>query len=119
MSCLPIEGWFDCGNSETLLETNRYLLGRRASPVTIEGSVVVPPVSIDPTAEIRGSILGPYVSVAAGAEIRSSIIRNSIVGGSAVVENAALEASLVGANAVVRDRCRRLNVGDSSEIDWE
>jgi hypothetical protein len=34
-----------------------------------------------------------------------------------VVESAALEGSLVGNQAVVRDVFRRLNVGDSSQIN--
>jgi glucose-1-phosphate thymidylyltransferase len=117
MSCLPVEGWFDCGNSETLLATNRYLLDRRDGVTELPGSIVIPPISVDPSAVVEGSIVGPHVSVAAGAVIRGSIIRNSILGEGAVVESAALEGSLVGNQAVVRDVFRRLNVGDSSQIN--
>jgi glucose-1-phosphate thymidylyltransferase len=118
MTCLPIEGWFDCGSRETLLETNRYLLDRDGVTPVIDGSIVIPPVAIDPSVTVDGSIVGPYVSVAAGAVIRGAIIRNSILGEGAVVENTALEGSLVGNEAVVRESRRRLNVGDSSEIEW-
>jgi len=117
MFILPIEGWFDCGNRETLLETNRYLLDRDAGEVQIRGSIVVPPVSVDPTARVSGSILGPYVSVAGGASVEGSIIRDSILSRGAVVERALLEGSLIGDNARVRGVGRRLNVGDSSEVD--
>ncbi|MCK4546266.1 MAG: NTP transferase domain-containing protein [Candidatus Eisenbacteria sp.] len=116
MTCLHIEGWFDCGNRETLLETNRYLLDRVGKPADLETAIVVPPVSIDPAATVENSIVGPYASVAAGAVIRNSIVRNSIVGERATVESTSLEGSLIGDNAVVRDVCRRLNVGDSSEV---
>jgi len=117
MACLPIEGWFDCGSRETLLETNRYLLDRMTTSREIPGSIVVPPVSVDPSATVEASIIGPYVSVAGGTVIRRSVVRNSILGEEALVENALLEGSLVGNQAVVRDASRRLNVGDSSEID--
>jgi glucose-1-phosphate thymidylyltransferase len=40
------------------------------------------------------------------------------VGENALVEDALLDASLVGDNAVVRGKYKRLNVGDSSEIDF-
>lgn len=118
MNCLPIEGWFDCGNRESLLQTSRHLLDRDAVPVQIEGSIVMPPVSIDRTATVESSILGPYVSVAGGAVIKSSIIRDSILGEGATVQKALLEGSLIGDHAVVRGVCRRLNVGDSSEVDY-
>jgi glucose-1-phosphate thymidylyltransferase len=118
MSCLHIEGWFDCGNRETLLETNRYLLDRVGKPFDAKGSIIIPPVSIDPSATVENSIVGPYTSVAEGAVIRSSIVQNSILGEGATVENTSLEDSLIGDNALVRDSCRKLNVGDSSEVDW-
>lgn len=118
MRTFPVEGWYDCGRPETLLETNRFLLTRSASnDVKIPGSIVVPPVSIDPTAIIERSVVGPYASVAARSVIRDSIVRDSILNADARVECSLLDRSLIGERAFVKGTFQRLNVGDSSEIE--
>ena len=118
MGVYPVEGWHDCGLPETLLDTNRVLLERSGGNGTgIEGSIIVPPVSIDPSAVVERSVVGPYVSVAAGATIRDSVVRDSILNSGAVVEMTLLARSLIGEGAVVRGHYQRLNVGDSSEIE--
>ncbi len=118
MGTFLVEGWYDCGRPETLLETNRFLLSRSGGNGTErEGSILIQPVSVDESAVIEHSIIGPYVSVAAGATIKESIIRDSILNANALVEKSLLRESLIGEGAVVRGHYRRLNVGDSSEID--
>ena len=112
----PVEGWYDCGKTETLLETNRVLLGRHAKPVVIPGSVVHAPVAVAPGAMIENCILGPHVSVGAGARLRNSVVRDSIINENAVIEDILVESSVLGMNAVVRGAFKRLNVGDSSEV---
>jgi glucose-1-phosphate thymidylyltransferase len=118
MKVFPVEGWYDCGKTETLLSTNQELLDLESVKREIPGSVVVGPVAIDKSATIENSIVGPYVTIAAGAVVRNSIVRNSIVNENARVENMLVEASLVGDSADVRGSFRRLNVGDSSEIEF-
>jgi glucose-1-phosphate thymidylyltransferase len=118
LKAFEIEGWYDCGKPETLLETNRELLDISAPVADIPGSIVIPPVSISEDAEIESSVIGPYVSIAGKTVVKSSIIRNSILGSCALVEDALLDSSLIGDNAVVRGMFRKLNVGDSSEIDF-
>jgi len=118
MGVYPVDGWHDCGRPETLLETNRVLLERSGgNGKGIDGSIILPPVSIDRTAVIENSVVGPYVSVAAGATIRDSVVRDSILSSGAVVEMSLLNRSLIGEGAVVRGHFQRLNVGDSSEIE--
>lgn len=111
-----VEGWFDCGETVSLLATNRYLLDREPGSPAIPGVVIVHPVSIDPSAEISQSIIGPYVSVASQARIRKSILRNSIVNESADVADVLLDSSVIGEHAIVRGSFQALNVGDSSEV---
>lgn len=114
-----VDGWYDCGKTETLLETNRELLELKGAPqlaVAPPGTVFVPPVAIDPSAVIEGSIVGPYVSIAARAVVRGAIVRDSIVNEDAIVEQILLEGSVIGENALVRGTFRHLNVGDSSEV---
>ena len=118
ITTFPVEGWYDCGKTETLLETNRVLLGKCIGATVIAGSLVHPPISIAGDAIIENCILGPHVSVAAGARLRNAVVRDSIINENATVEDIMLESSVVGVNAVVRGGCRRVNVGDSSEVDF-
>lgn len=114
----PVDGWYDCGKPETLLSTNQYLLDTMSPTAAIEGSVIIPPVFIAPDATIERSVIGPYATVAAGATVSDSHLRNSIVSDSATVTGSLLEDSIIGNNAVVRGHFKRLNVGDSSEINY-
>lgn len=114
----PVSGWYDCGNGETLLETNRVLLEQLATPVSREGVVILPPVALDPTADVGEAVIGPNVSVGPRARIRRAVVRNSIVNEGATVEDIVLDLSVVGENAVVRGAHQRLNVGDSSEVEY-
>ena len=116
LGTFPIQGWYDCGKSETLLETNRELLDKSSSTAEAPGSVIIPPIVIEPTATVENCILGPHVSIAAGAVVRNSLVRNSIINEGATVENSLLEASIVGENASVIGNFKNLNVGDSSEV---
>ncbi len=113
----PVDGWYDCGQRETLIATNRHLLAKMSPPNSIPGSIVVAPSYIAPTARIEGSVIGPYVSVSDRAVIINAIITNSIVGYEAEVRDALLTNSLIGHHAVVTGGFRALNVGDSSEIE--
>jgi glucose-1-phosphate thymidylyltransferase len=114
-----IDEWFDCGKPEAMLETNRKLLKNAPGAKPIEGSIVIPPVSISPTAEIVNSIVGPYVSIADRVVINSSVVRDSVLSEGAMVTDALLESSLIGAHAVIRGGFKKLDVGDSSEISFK
>ncbi len=118
METFEVEGWYDCGKPETLLETNRILLemGGFETPA-FPGSVIVPPVFIDPSSRIEHSIVGPHVSISAGSHIKQTVVSNSIIGAKTLVERALLHGSLLGDNATVRGKLTRLNVGDDSEVD--
>ena len=116
LTTFPVAGWYDCGKTETLLETNRILLDKRMDGKGIEGSVIHPPVSVAPTAMVENCILGPHASVGAGARLKNAVVRDSIINENAVVEDILIEGSVVGENAVVRGAFKRLNVGDSSEV---
>lgn len=113
----PVEDWWDCGNPDILLETNRELLarGEPASP-SIEGNIIIPPVAIDASARIVRSVIGPYVSVAAGATVSDSVIRDSIINEGAVVSTTLLDNSLIGEDAEVHGDFARLHIGDSSSM---
>lgn len=115
-----VDVWEDCGTPEAVLHTNRYLLesGRATPEVKADNSVIIQPVSVAANVKIVNSIIGPYVSLAEGCEVRNSIMRDTIADQGALVEDTMLDESLIGNNAVVRGRYRKLNVGDSSAVDF-
>ena len=122
MRTRSVQIWQDCGKAESLLETNAYLLdhGRDNSDVASKrnGVVVVPPVFIDPSADVSESVIGPHVSIGPECSIRRSVLRNSIVDAGSHIVDTTLSASLIGREARVIGRDRILNVGDSSEVGF-
>ena len=118
METFSVEGWYDCGKPETLLDTNRQLLDLYPQiSAKIKGVVINSPVSIDSTARIEKSVIGPYVSVAAGSHIKNAIISDTIIGKNAYLESIMLQKSIIGDNAMVKGKQRKLSVGDGSEVD--
>ncbi|HPD33087.1 MAG TPA: sugar phosphate nucleotidyltransferase [Candidatus Kapabacteria bacterium] len=113
-----VEGWYDCGKPETLLETNRFLLEKIAKDLTIEGSVVIQPSYVSKNATIEHSVIGPYASIADNAIVKDSIVRDSIISYGADVENTMLDESIIGNEALVNGVFQKLNVGESSTIDY-
>ena len=114
----PVDGWYDCGKPETLLSTNQFLLKRDGKYKKYKGVVINPPVFIARDAEVKNSVIGPDTTIDAGSVIENSIIRNSIVGSNAQVTNAMLDNSIIGNNSIVKGSYKRLNSGDSSEIEF-
>jgi glucose-1-phosphate thymidylyltransferase len=117
MTTFNIDDWFDCGNSEALLDSNRTLLRRMEGTPAQPGCIVVPPVWIHDSATIQNSIIGPNVSVAKNALVRDSIVAESIVSEYATVEQIILRESIVGYNAEVKGRATSVNIGDSSKLE--
>jgi glucose-1-phosphate thymidylyltransferase len=117
-----VDVWQDCGKTETVLETNRYLLENghdNSAAIACDSYTIVPPVNIHPTAQIKTSVIGPHATIGANCKIESSIIRDSIVDEEAVVVDALLSGSLIGRSARVSGRFRAYNVGEASEVGFE
>ena len=122
ISVYNVENWFDCGKKDALLETNAILLARPEFPkstLEFENTILIQPVFIDETCQIKNSILGPNVSVGKNAKIENSIIRESIIGPEAHIKNALLHDSLIGNEATLTGLTQSLNLGDSTEINYE
>ncbi len=116
LGTFAVEHWFDCGTQEALLDTNRHLLETAPSPAVAANTVIVPPVHIDPSAQVSDSVVGPYVSIGRQARVQRAVVRNTIVGEQAIAEDVLLENSLIGFQATVKGRMSCLNVGDLSQI---
>jgi glucose-1-phosphate thymidylyltransferase len=117
----PVEGWWDAGKPETLLETNAHLLATRRGGVsgsaTVEGAEIVEPVRIEDGVVVRGGRIGPNVTIERGARVENCTVVNSVVGPAATLADASLHDSLVGGHATVRRVTGSLLVTDHSVVE--
>ncbi len=118
---VDVEGWYDAGKPETLLETNRHLLAttRGKRPPERDGVVVHDPVHVAEGVEIADSEIGPNVTISSGSVIRGSRLRDTIVGEKARLEGCDLHESLVGSEAVLHNVRGKVDVGDHSVVEGE
>lgn len=115
-----VDNWFDCGQKESLLETNRILLERISTlpEYLFPDCVILHPVFIAENCTIEGSIIGPNVAIAENAVIRNSIVRNSILGAYSQLDSIVLNGSVIGNDASLRGKSNSVNIGDNTEIDF-
>jgi glucose-1-phosphate thymidylyltransferase len=122
MKTQKVINWFDCGKKDTLLSTNRILLGRKdVMPIEMSGmenTILVQPVSIAKGAILRNSIIGPFVAVGVGVVIENSIVSDSIIGEYSQLDSIILKSSVVGNDAILKGKSQSVNIGDSTEIDF-
>lgn len=118
-----VNNWFDCGKKETLLSTNATLLRQMEEDhpekqnLSFDTTVIIHPVSIAEGCEIRHCIIGPNVTIGEHTKIDSSIIKDSIIGSYAELQQVVLNSSIIGNDAFVRGLNQSLNIGDNTEID--
>jgi len=100
-----VQGWYDCGKIDTLLETNAHLLstGGARPPQAVDGVTIVDPVYIAEGVLLKDCTIGPNVSLDEGTVIKSSTLRHTIVGRSSHIERSQIENSLVGDSVSVLD----------------
>lgn len=116
-----VRSWYDCGEKQTLLATNRLMLNRLspADPATrFPGSIIRPPVYVAEGATIENSIVGPYVALGEHAVVEDSILENSIIGSYARLNYVVLRGSIVGNDASLIGRWQSINIGDNTELDF-
>jgi glucose-1-phosphate thymidylyltransferase len=118
ITTFPVDGWYDCGKPETLLSTNKFLLEQKSFSKKYENVVINMPVYIAEDVEIENSVIGPYTTIDKAANIKDSVIKNSIVGSNALVSKSLLDNSIIGNNSIIKGSFKRLNSGDSSEIEF-
>jgi len=113
-----VDGWYDCGKPETLLESNRELLTASGGAVkgTIIDSVVIPPVFIDEGAVISASVIGPYVSIGRDSTIERCVLSDTSAGECIKLSGLNLTGTILGSDTEVRRDPAILNIGASSII---
>jgi glucose-1-phosphate thymidylyltransferase len=119
----PVEGWWDAGKPETLLETNAHLLATTRGGIdpsaSVDGAEIVEPVRLEEGVVVRGGRIGPNVTLERGTRTEGCELRDTVVGQDAVLERARLHDSLVGARAQVRDVAGTLSVTDHSVVEGD
>ena len=115
---IDVEGWYDAGKIETMLETNEAMLarGRARRPKSAGDSTIIDPVYIEDNVTLKKSKIGPNVSIGAGTVLDGSEISNSIVGSNAKISKSVLRNSLVGDDTVLDGVKGEVTVGDHSEV---
>lgn len=112
-----IDVWEDCGNSDALLQTNRYLLtSNPPSPAQRPGSVIVPPSFVDQAATIENAIVGPHASIGPGAIVKDAVVRDCVIEANAFISGVVLEHSVVGRSASVAGTPSEFNVADATRV---
>jgi glucose-1-phosphate thymidylyltransferase len=117
-STFQVDGWYDCGKTETLLSTNQFILESKGTNRNVTGSIIIDPVFIAETAQVCNCVIGPYATISENCEVSESIIKNSILCPNAKVEKSMLDNSIIGMNTIVKGNYKKLNAGDSSEIEF-
>ncbi len=119
----PVDGWWDAGKPETLLETNGHLLetgyGGVDAAATVEGAEIVEPVRIEAGVTVRGGTIGPNVTIEAGTVADHCELRDCVVGPEARLEAVRLHDSMVGGYADVRHVSGSMRVTDHSVVHGE
>ncbi len=112
--------WFDCGNKDATVYTNKRMLDihrnvlKNPGSLIMENSSVIQPCYIGEDVEIRNSIVGPFVSVGSNSKIEGSVISNSIIQSNAIIRNSVLENSMIGNFAEYVQTPEQLSLSDFS-----
>jgi glucose-1-phosphate thymidylyltransferase len=117
---VDVEGWYDAGKVETLLDTNRAMLerGHARMPAGIDGNgtTIVPPVYIEDGVTCRNATVGPNVSLGAGSRVENATLSDTLVGEGSTITDSTLARSLVGDHAVISGVRGTVTVSDHSEV---
>ncbi len=119
LEVIDVEGWYDAGKLDTLLETNRIVLekGKARKPASIPAGVTIKdPVYIEDGVTLSKSTIGPNVTIGAGSNIDGSTLTDTIIGRKSKVKGATLRNSLIGDDVTIEGLRGELTVADHSEI---
>src|SRR5688500_4201818 len=116
---VDVEGWYDAGKLDTLLETNRTMLARGSArrPATVpDGVRIFAPVHSAGGATLRDASVAPDVTRRVGSVVERSEVRDSFVGNKARITGSKLQQSMIGDETVVENVDGTITIGDHSEI---
>ncbi len=116
---VDVEGWYDAGKLDTLLETNQAMLEKRhlaRVPEGFSGATIIPPVYIEDGASASNATIGPNVSLGKGAKITDSTISNTVAGDNCTISHSVIRDSMLGNNVTLSGVTGSMNLGDDAEL---
>ena len=119
LKVVDVEGWYDAGKLDTLLETNQIVLSKGAArrPANVEKSVTIhDPVYIEDNVTLSNSVIGPNVSIGAGSVVEGCTLTHTIIGTNGKLKGSTLTNSLIGDDVLIEGLKGELTVSDNSEI---
>lgn len=120
---IEVEEWLDCGNKDSMIYANQYILDRLndkkliSETAKIKDSIIIKPCYIGPNTVITNSIVGPHVSVDQNTTIENSIITNSIIQSNSILVNVNIDNSMIGNFVEYKETYKELNIGDYTIIN--
>ena len=116
----PVNGWYDAGQVETMIETNRHLLenaGRARKPDGGRDVRIIDPVRVAEGVTLEACEIGPNVTIESGSVLKRSKVRDSIIGANATIEDATLHDSVIGDSTVLRKVSGVVSIGDHAVVN--
>jgi glucose-1-phosphate thymidylyltransferase len=116
---VDVEGWYDAGKLDTLLETNQAMLEKRGLqriPDGFSGATIIPPVYIEDGVTASDATIGPNVSIGAGSRIVGSTVRDTVMGDGCVITGSTLHDSMLGNGVLLTGAKGSMTLGDSAEL---
>lgn len=116
-----IEHWYDCGQKEVMLATNKIILKKKAfehqNHPGLKNTIIVEPVYIGKNTIVRNCIIGPNVTIGDHAVVEYTIVRESIIGDYTRLQDVVLDSSLIGSDSEIYGSSQSLSIGDNTELD--
>ena len=116
---VDVEGWYDAGKLDTLLETNQAMLDKRGLarvPAGFSGATIIEPVYIEDGVTASNATIGPNVSIGAGTKVVGSTISNSVIGDNCTITGSTLHDSMLGDSVVLTGVTGAMTIGSHSEF---
>jgi len=117
-----VEEWFDCGNKNATVYTNKRILEFEkkdkliSSASNIKTSIVKEPCFIGKNVIIENSIIGPYVSVGDNSFIEHSVVTSSIIQNNSKLKNVNIDNSMIGNFVELNGSVNDVSIGDYTTI---
>lgn len=115
-----VEEWWDCGNKDATVNTNKRLLETRSELFNIDhsrfngGTKIIEPCFIGKNVKISGSTVGPFVSIGDNSEVLNCVIENSIIQSNTRLKNISFHNSMVGNHVELDGASKEMSIGDYS-----
>ncbi len=116
-----VQGWYDCGQLGTTLETNETLLrhGAARHPAPPEGVRIIDPVLIEDGCTLERCTVGPNVTLESGSTVRDATVSHTITGTNCTIERSELIHSMLGDRVSVRGFTGTATLGSDATVQGE